>query len=89
MAKQIKIEFISSGFKEILKSQGVHSLVEDEANMMCDRANSYLNEESEGFKADSFYGGFGGGRWVGTVSTTDLASMRAEAEDKALSKAVR
>ena len=33
-------------------------------------------------------GNYGGGRVIGSVSTTDYESQRAEAEDKALSKAV-
>lgn len=89
MGKQIRIKFNSDGFKQILKSDGVKSLVTDETKTIADRANGNIEGDSEGFSTDVIYGGYGGGRWVGFVSTTDLASMQAESENKALSKAVR
>ena len=89
MAKQIRIEFNSDGFKQILKSDGVKSMVQEHTDTIRDRANGNIDGESEGFSSDVIYGGYGGGRWVGFVSTTDAASQRAEAEDKALSRAVR
>lgn len=89
MAKQIQIEFNSDGFKAILKSDGVKSMVQEQTDTIRDRANGNIDGESEGFSSDVIYGGYGGGRWVGFVSTTDAASQRAEAEDKALSRAVR
>lgn len=89
MGKQIRLEFISNGFRQILKSDGVKGLVQKQTDTIKDRANANLNEDSEGFSSDVIYGGFGGGRWVGFVGTTDAASQRAEAEDKALSRAVR
>lgn len=89
MAEQIKIEFNSDGFKQILKSDGVKSLVQGQTDTIRDKANASIGEDSEGFRSETMYGGYGGGRWVGFVSTTDEASQRAEAEDKALSRAVR
>ena len=89
MANQIRIDFNSDGFKAILKSDGVKSMVQEQTDTIRDRANGNIEGESEGFSADVIYGGYGGGRWVGFVSTTDAASQRAEAEDKALSRAVR
>ena len=38
---------------------------------------------------EAWKGGYGGGRWVASVTTTDHNSMVAESEDKALSKAVK
>ena len=86
---QIEIEFISEGFKEILNSDGVRAAVENAANDIKNKADANISGESEGFSAHAWKGGYGGGRWVASVTTTDLASMQAEAENKALTKAVK
>ena len=86
---QTRIEFNSAGFREILLSDGVKNLVTETANSIRDRANANNSRGGEGFEAHESVGGYGGGRWVGFVSTTDRESMIAEAEDKALSRAVR
>lgn len=86
---QTRIEFNSAGFREILLSDGVKNLVTETANSIRDRANANNSRGGEGFEAHEIVGGYGGGRWVGFVSTTDRESMIAEAEDKALSRAVR
>lgn len=88
MAQQIRLEFISDGFREILMSGEVQALVSSTTESIQAKANANLTEESEGFKAKTWQGGYGGGRWIGTVSTTDHESMVAESENKALSKAV-
>jgi len=92
MAKQIRLEFISEGFKEILTGAGVQNLVSEATQKIQAQANANaageLDEDSEGFSAKTWLGGFGGGRWVGSVSTTDHSTMVAEAENKALSRAV-
>jgi len=92
MAKQIRLEFLSEGFKEILTGAGVQNLVSEATQKTRAQANANaageLDEESEGFSAKTWLGGFGGGRWVGSVSTTDHSTMVAEAENKALSRAV-
>ena len=92
MAKQIRLEFISEGFKEILTGAGVQNLVSEATQKLQAQANANaageLDEESKGFSAKTWLGGFGGGRWVGSVSTTDHSTMVAEAENKALSRAV-
>lgn len=87
--KQITLQFISDGFRQILMGDGVKSVVESATNEIQERANANINGESEGFSARVWEGGYGGGRWVGSVSSTDAESQRAEAEDKALSKAVK
>lgn len=89
MATRTQIQFISDGFKEILLSEGTMSLVQSAAETIRERANANISEDSEGFSAKVWQGSYGGGRWVGSVTTTDGASMRAESEDKALSKAVK
>jgi len=92
MAKQIRLEFNSDGFREILTGAGVQSVVSEATQKIQAQANANaageLDENSEGFSARTWLGGFGGGRWVGSVSTTDHSTMVAEAENKALSRAV-
>lgn len=89
MGKQIKIKFISQGFKEILCSEGVKNLVTSATSDIQGKANANNTRGGEGFDAHVWMGSFGGGRWVGSVSTTDRKSQIAEAEDKALSRAVK
>ena len=88
MAQKMRIKFISQGFKDILCSEGVRSFVEEHTNTIQGRANGNNSRGGEGFKAKVWMGGFGGGRWVGSVMTTDRRSEIAEAEDKALSRAL-
>ena len=88
MSKQMKIEFISAGFREILASDGVKALVDDAASEIQSKANANLLEDSEGYEKTVMYGGYGGGRGVGFVQCTDRASCIAEAEYNALSGAV-
>ena len=88
MAKQIRLQFISEGFRQILTSSEVQALVSETADNIKARADANITEESDGFKSRTWLGNYGGGRWIGSVSTTDKASMIAEAENKALSKAV-
>ena len=88
MATQIKIEFISDGFKQILNSPGVQAAVLAEAEKIAAKANANITGESSGFEAHAWQGNYGGGRWIASASTTDYASMRAESEDKALTRAV-
>lgn len=89
MATQIKIDFISDGFKQILCSSGTQAAVESAATAIQTKANANLKEDSVGFSKHSWLGNYGGGRYVASVSTTDGASMRAEAYNKALSRAVQ
>ena len=88
MATEVKIEFHSDGFRQILMSDGVRSLVQDVVTDIQARANANVGEASSGYSGTVWAGGYGGGRWVGSVTTTDKASIIAEAEDKALTKAV-
>ena len=88
MASQMKIEFISAGFKGILCSGGVQEVVTNAAQVIQNKANANNVRGGEGFSCDTWMGNYGGGRWVASVSTTDRKSRIAEAEDKALSRAV-
>lgn len=92
MASQIRLEFISDGFKEILTGASVQSVINEATQKIQAQANANasgeLDDDSEGFSARTWLGNYGGGRWVGSVSTTDHSTMVAEAENKALSRAV-
>ena len=82
-----KIEFVDSGFKAILSSDGCREIVEEKTNEIADRANGNNTRGGEGFAPNVIYGGRAG-RYVGFVSTTDKQSKIAETEDSALSRAI-
>lgn len=81
MATSIRVKFNSAGFREILSSPEMQTMVEGHANQIAARAG-------EGFVAKTMAGGFGGGRIIGVVHANTIEARRAEAESKALSKAV-
>lgn len=81
-----KLVFNSPGFKAILNTEGTQKLVEDLAQSIADKANS--NYGGDGFVAKTQVGGYGGGRWIGFVTTTDKESLIAESEDSALTRAL-
>lgn len=83
-----KIEFNSQGFKDILFSPGTKELVQGVANKIQAEANAGIQEDSEGFSSNVVAGGYGGGRYVGFVTSLDNKAAQAESEDKVLSKAV-
>ena len=78
-----RIVFNSDVFKQLLNSPEVEALVLSEAQKIADAASEGL--EGEGFRAHSRKAGT---RYVAFAGTTDEESIRAEAEDKALSRAV-
>ena len=86
--QQIRLEFISAGFKAILTSPGVRDLVTQTGAKIQADANAGIEGESEGFSSNTWLGAYGGGRWVNSVTSADRAAAEAEAEDKVLSKAV-
>lgn len=83
-----RIVFNSEGFRQILLSEGCHEVVTQVTEEIKDRANSNNARGGEGFRASTQVGGYGGGRWIGFVSTTDKNTMIAESEDKALTGAL-
>lgn len=83
---EVRIEFISKGFKEILESEGTRNIVSQTAESISSKANS--NYGGDGFQASVIKGNYGGGRWVGFVNATDKESLIAETEDKALTGAI-
>lgn len=86
--QQIRLEFISAGFKAILTSPGVKDLVTQTGARIQSEANAGVEGESEGFSSNTWLGAYGGGRWVNSVTSSDRIAAEAEAEDKVLSKAV-
>lgn len=89
MANKVEIEFISAGFEQILTSSGVQSMVTEQTNAICARANAANVRGGEGFQANvKLTHAYRSNRYVGFVGTTDRASRIAESEDKALSGAV-
>ena len=73
-----RIVFNSDGFKQLLNSPEIEVLVLSEAQKIADAAG-------EGFRAHSRKAGT---RYIAFAGTTDEESIRAEAEDKVLSRAV-
>ena len=88
MSTAVKLEFISAGFRQLLNSEGVKNVGQSETERIKAAADSGIAEESEGFSANVRTGNYGGGRWGGSVTTTDAASIMAESENKVLTKAV-
>ena len=82
------IQFISAGFKAILEGEGTKEVVRQAAEEIQQKANANSGL-GDGFSMEVWHGNYGGGRWIASVTTTDEASMKAESEDKALSRAVR
>ena len=78
-----RIVFNSDGFKQLLNSSEVEVLVLSEAQKIADAASEGL--EGEGFRAHSKKAGT---RYIAFAGTTDEESIRAEAENKVLSRAV-
>ena len=81
MAQKVRIEFLGRGFKQLLGSREVG----DELKR---RTDAIAAAAGDGFEASVWYGGFGGGRLIGTVRSGTVAAARAEAENKALTRAI-
>ena len=79
------IEFNSDGFDALLGSDAVQEMIQGYTDEIKAKADAYIVGDSEGFKADVRTVGV---RPVGLVGTTDMATMIAESEQKALTKAV-
>lgn len=89
MARQVDIEFFSEGFEKILTSSGTMSAVKGAADRIRAKANANNKHGGKGFYAGARTGkAYGSQRALGFVYSTDIQSRIAEAEDKALSKAV-
>ena len=84
----VRIVFKSEGFRLILLSDGCRDLVQSTTEEIKNKADANNTRGGDGFEASTMVGGYGGGRWIGFVSTTDNASKIAESEDKALTRAI-
>lgn len=81
-----RIEFNSAGFKELLNSDGVYDLVQSTTDAIAKKANE--NYGGDAFQPTVIKGFYGGGRWIGFVTSTDRESAAAESEDQALTRAL-
>ena len=85
MITSMRLEFVDAGFKALLNSPEVEQLVLSKAQEIADRANAECPESEEGFRAHSLKAGT---RYIAFAGTTDDATVRAESENKVLSRAV-
>lgn len=92
MAKEIRLQFISSGFEGILKSEDTRKAVEEVTERI--RQNAVENYSAVTPDNVDASAGFSSAvklkatRWTGFVSTTDSYSAMAESEDKVLTRAI-
>ena len=93
--KQTRIVFNSEGFRQILLSDGCHELVQKTTEEIRDKAvQNYAAVSPNGVDAEAGItartqvGGYGGGRWIGFVSTSDSYAVAAETEDKIMTRAL-
>lgn len=84
----VRLVFNSDGFRQILQSDGVYDLVQQTAEEIAEKANANNTRGGEGFEARTQIGGYGGGRYIGFVTTADNKAKIAESEDKALTRAL-
>lgn len=91
----MRLVFNSDGFRQILTSDGCRDLIQTQTDAIREKAVANYAavaprgvDASEGIKASTQIGGYGGGRWLGFVSTTDSYAAAAEAEDKIITRAV-
>lgn len=81
----MRIEFNPSGFEAILKGSEVQQMLKGHADAIKERADGYIDGESKGFNSKTT---LAGSRWIAIVGTSDMATIIAESEQKALTKAV-
>ena len=84
----VRLVFNSDGFRQILQSEGVHDLVQQTAEEIAEKANANNTRGGKGFEVSTEKGKYGGGRYIGFVTTTDNKAKIAESEDKALTRAL-
>ena len=89
MAMKVKVELLHDGFRELFKSEGIVGLQDEAGKRMCDEANAALDDDkSRGFESHTWYGNYGGGRYITSVSAIDYQATNAEQKNKVLSRAV-
>ena len=87
MATQIRLEFVEEGFQKLLLCDELHDEIERQTNAIKQRADANITGESEGYNA--FVAHDRADRWIGVVGTSDYASVVAESENAALTRAVK
>lgn len=89
MAQRMVIEWNHAGFQALLCDPGTQELVKAQAERICENANANNHRGGSGFEHGERIGrAYGSQRALGFVYSTDKKSAEAEAEDKALSRAV-
>lgn len=91
MSTKMQIEFISSGFEQILCSDGAGKICEQQAERIKATADAGLTaDDTPGFATGGkIVKAYGSKRWMYFVHTTDAATMFAERDEQVLSKAVK
>lgn len=80
------IDFLNGkGFEAILKSSETQQMLKGHADAIKGRADAFIEGESKGFNSRTT---LKGSRWIARVGTSDKATVIAESEQKALTKAV-
>lgn len=82
-----RLELNHDGFRSILLSDDVKSLVQETADTICERANS-MSLNPDDFEASTIQGYYGGGRYIGFVKSVTPDGALSEAGDKVLSRSV-
>lgn len=77
----VRVELDHEGFRQLLTGPEITTFIDQQADRMADRAG-------DGFVTRKITGGYGGGRHVAFVGTGTGKAMRAQAKDKALSRAL-
>ena len=78
---RVRIQHVSDGWHSILCSSAVAGMVDEVGRGIAGAAG-------EGFSDHGHIGGFGGGRYMGTVDAATKEARMAEATDKVLTQAV-
>ena len=81
------IEFVDSGFKAILSSDGCREMIEQKTQEIGDKANANNTRGGSGFATKVEFGSKAQ-RYIGFVYTTDKNSVIAETEDGALTRGI-
>lgn len=77
----MKVELNHDGFREILESDEVRSLVMGAAEEIRARCG-------DGYESEAFHAGFGEGRWAAVVRAATYEARADESENKTIEKAV-
>ena len=89
MAKTVRIEHISAGWREILMSETVKQLVSDNADAVRSRAESMSAMPGAEWTSEVSVGSYGGGRSVGYVRRSNPQAVIEEGSGKPLQEAVK